>query len=73
MRAVQISLYSDRILHGSEPNRSNRGRCGLAMRYLSGGVRAYYGWNQNSIVCRGVEPTDHWANHPRPNSELIPS
>ena len=34
MRAGQISLHSDWILHGSEPNRSNRRRRGLAMRYL---------------------------------------
>ena len=39
MRAGQISLHSDWILHGSEPNRSNRRRCGLAMRYLSADVR----------------------------------
>ena len=37
------------ILHGSEPNRSNRRRCGLAMRYLSEDVRAYLDWNTNSI------------------------
>ena len=73
MRAGQISLHSDRILHGSEPNRSNRRRFGLAMRYLSGDVRAHYGWNQHSIVCRGVEPAGHWANHPRPDGELIPT
>ena len=73
MRAGQMSLHSDWILHGSEPNRSNRRRCGLAMRYLSGDVRAHYGWNQNSIVCRGVEPTGHWANHPRPTGESIPT
>ena len=41
------------------------------MRYLSGDVRAYYGWNQNSMVCRGVEPTGHWANHPHPDGEFI--
>ena len=28
MRAGQVSLHSDWILHGSEPNRSNRRRCG---------------------------------------------
>ena len=72
MRAGQISLHSDWILHGSEPNRSNRRRCGPAMRYLFGGVRAYDGWNQNSIVCRGVEPTGRWANHLRADGEFIP-
>ena len=73
MRAGQISLHSDWILHGSEPNRSNRRRCGLAMRYLSADVRAYNGWNANSIWCRGTDAGGHWANHPRPDSELTPT
>ena len=72
LRAGQISLHSDWVLHGSEPNQSNRRRCGLAMRYLSKDVRAYNGWNENSIVCRGVEPSGHWADHPRPEGEQIP-
>ena len=71
MRAGQISLHSDWILHGSEPNGSNCRRCGLAMRYLSADVRAYDGWNANSIWCRGTDAGGHWANHPRPDGELI--
>jgi len=73
MRAGQISLHSDWILHGSEPNGSNRRRCGLAMRYLSADVRAYDGWNANSIRCRGADAGGHWANHPRPHGEAIPT
>jgi hypothetical protein len=72
LRAGQMSLHSDWLLHGSEMNRSDRRRCGLSMRYLSSDVRAFNGWNENSIVCRGVEPTGHWANHPRPDGEHIP-
>jgi len=72
LKAGQMSLHSDWLLHGSEPNNSNRRRCGLALRYLSSDVRAYQGWNQHSVVCRGTEPTGHWANHPRPNGEDIP-
>jgi ectoine hydroxylase-related dioxygenase (phytanoyl-CoA dioxygenase family) len=72
LKAGQMSLHSDWILHGSEPNISTRRRCGLAMRFLSSDVRAYNGWNQHSIVCRGSEPTGHWANHPRPEGEFIP-
>ena len=67
MRAGQISLHSDWILHGSEPNRSNRRRCGLAMRYLSAEVRAYDGWNANSIWCR-TDAGGHRANHPAPTA-----
>ncbi len=44
---------------GTEPlarsNRSNRRRCGLAMRYLSADVCAYLGLNANSIWCRGAD------------------
>jgi len=72
LKAGQISLHSDWLLHGSEPNLSNRRRCGLALRYLSSDVRAYNGWNEHSVVCRGSEPTGHWANHPRPKGEEIP-
>ncbi|MDP6750328.1 MAG: phytanoyl-CoA dioxygenase family protein [Candidatus Poribacteria bacterium] len=72
LKAGQMSLHSDWILHGSEPNMSTRRRCGLAMRFLSSDVRAYNDWNQHSIVCRGSEPTGHWANHPRPEKEFYP-
>lgn len=72
LKAGQISLHTDWLLHGSEPNNSDRRRCGLAMRFLSSDVRAFNGWNAHSIVCRGSEPTGHWANHPRPEGEMIP-
>ena len=70
LKAGHMSLHSDWILHGSEPNMSTRRRCGLAMRFLSSEVRAYNGWNQHSIVCRGIESTEHWANHPRPEGSF---
>ncbi len=73
LKAGQISLHSDWILHGSEPNNSKRRRCGLAMRYLSADVHAYDGWNANSVWCRGEDPRRHWANHPRPSDDLIPT
>jgi non-haem Fe2+, alpha-ketoglutarate-dependent halogenase len=73
LKAGQMSLHSDWILHGSEPNPSTRRRCGLAMRFLSADVRAYNGWNQHSIVCRGTDPSGHWADHPRPAGEEIPA
>lgn len=73
LKAGQISLHSDWVLHGSERNRSDRRRCGLALRYLSSDVRAFNGWNEHSVVCRGSEPTGHWANHPRPAGESVPA
>ena len=70
--AGQISLRSEWILRGPPPNNSGRRRR-LAMRDLSGGVRACYGWNQNSIVCRGVDPTGHCVNQSRLDGEFIPT
>jgi hypothetical protein len=73
LEAGQASLHSDWLLHASEPNRSDRRRCGLAMRFLSNDVKAFNGWNAHSIVCRGADSTGHWADHPRPPGESIPA
>ena len=56
LKAGEISLHSDLLLHGSPPNNSNRRRCGLTMRYASTDVIAHKGWNRNSILCCGVSP-----------------
>ena len=42
------------------------------MRFLSNDVKAFNGWNSHSIICRGEDPSGHWANHPRPIGEYIP-
>ncbi len=66
LRAGEISLHSDLLLHGSEANRSNRRRCGLTLRYCAASVRAYLDWNLKGVVVRGGDPNGHWANPPRP-------
>ena len=65
LEAGQMSLHTDWVLHRSEPNRSSRRRCGLAMRFVSADVRAAEGWSQGTIICRGSDPSGHWANQPR--------
>jgi ectoine hydroxylase-related dioxygenase (phytanoyl-CoA dioxygenase family) len=72
MRAGQISLHSDLLLHGSEPNASDRRRCGLTMRFVPPDVRAHKGWNGRAIVCRGADASGHWVHTPRPAGEEIP-
>ncbi len=66
LRAGQISLHTDLLLHGSEPNTSNRRRCGLTMRFVPAEVRALNGWNGNAVVCRGTDEEGHWQHWPRP-------
>jgi non-haem Fe2+, alpha-ketoglutarate-dependent halogenase len=66
MAAGQISLHTDLLLHGSEPNHSARRRCGLTMRFVPPDVRALQGWNGNAVIGRGVDVSGHWSNWPRP-------
>lgn len=65
--AGQISLHTDLTVHGSKANRSDKRRCGLAIRYASTHVRAHLsGWNNTSILCRGQDQDNYWAHTPRP-------
>lgn len=65
------SIHSDLLLHGSEPNHSNRRRCGLTLRYSAANVRAGLDWNQKGVWVRGTDSTHHWANNPRPDADGI--
>jgi len=64
--AGEVSLHTDLLLHGSEPNRSPRRRCGLTLRYCAAEVRASLDWNLKGVLVAGSDPTGHWANQPRP-------
>jgi non-haem Fe2+, alpha-ketoglutarate-dependent halogenase len=66
LKAGEISLHSDLLLHGSEANHSDRRRCGLTLRYAASEVRAHLGWNAKGVIVSGSDPEGHWANPPRP-------
>ena len=40
LKAGQISLHDDGLLHGSEANNSQRRRCGITMRFAPVNVKA---------------------------------
>jgi ectoine hydroxylase-related dioxygenase (phytanoyl-CoA dioxygenase family) len=69
LKAGEISMHSDLLLHGSEPNTSNRRRCGLTLRYCPAEVRASLGWNAKGVVVSGSDPSGHWANPSRPEND----
>jgi ectoine hydroxylase-related dioxygenase (phytanoyl-CoA dioxygenase family) len=69
LKAGEISMHSDLLLHGSQPNDSDRRRCGLTLRYCSADVRAGMDWNAKGIVVSGEDPSGHWANPPRPQTD----
>ena len=66
LRAGEISIHSDLLLHGSEANESNRRRCGLTLRYCTPEVRAADGWNAKGVVVSGADLSGHWGDPSRP-------
>jgi non-haem Fe2+, alpha-ketoglutarate-dependent halogenase len=69
LKAGEISIHSDLLLHGSEANQSTRRRCGLTLRYCPAVVRAGLGWNAKGVVVSGNDNSGHWANPPRPQTD----
>ncbi|GAB5402299.1 MAG: phytanoyl-CoA dioxygenase family protein [Aureliella sp.] len=67
LKAGQISMHSDLLLHGSEANDSDRRRCGLTLRYAAASVRAELGWNEKGVIVRGSDSANHWSNNARPD------
>jgi len=72
LKAGQISLHSDLILHGSMPNPSSRRRCGLTMRYFPPDVRTRAEIEPLAIICRGSDPHGYWQDISRPVGDNIP-
>jgi non-heme Fe2+,alpha-ketoglutarate-dependent halogenase len=69
LKAGEISIHSDLLLHGSEANQSSKRRCGLTLRYCPAIVRAGLGWNAKGVVVSGEDESGHWANPPRPQTD----
>ncbi|MGR3434964.1 MAG: phytanoyl-CoA dioxygenase family protein [Shimia sp.] len=72
LKAGQVSLHADMLVHGSLPNDSDRRRCGLTLRYCAPSVRITDpGWaaGVEAILCQG-DPGD-WRVHPRPQGDDI--
>ena len=69
LKAGQFSIHSDLLLHGSQPNNSDRRRCGLTLRYCAADVQADLGWNAKGVVVSGEDSSDHWGNPSRPSCD----
>jgi hypothetical protein len=67
----EMSLHHVRIAHGSEPNRSNDRRIGLAIRYLPTRVRQLAG-RDSAMLVRGVDRFGHFDPEPRPAADFDP-
>ncbi len=70
LKAGEFSMHSDLLLHSSPPNRSDKRRCGLTLRYAPVDVRAYWSWEKQSIIVSGSDPSEFWGNVPRPQKDF---
>jgi ectoine hydroxylase-related dioxygenase (phytanoyl-CoA dioxygenase family) len=72
LKAGQISLHASTLIHGSEPNRSDRRRCGLTFRYIPSDCGVLAGAERilrDAVVCRG-DPR-HWIRTRRPADDDV--
>lgn len=72
LKAGQISLHADMLVHGSLPNVSDRRRCGLTLRYCPPEVQITdqsWATGVEAVLCRGNAGS--WNTHPRPENNDI--
>lgn len=56
LQAGEMSIHTDKTVHGSVANQSDMRRCGIAIRYCAPHVKPIHpDWGQNAILCRGVD------------------
>lgn len=65
----EMSLHHVKLVHGSEPNRSNDRRIGLAIRYIPTYVRQVKVRDSATLV-RGVDEHHNFDMEPRPKLDL---
>jgi len=61
LRAGEVSIHDDKLVHGSPANHSDRRRAGLTIRYSSTEVRCDLSVNPHftTYLCRGVDEFKH--------------
>ena len=66
LKAGQMSLHGDLLLHGSSPNTSNRRRCGLTLRYCPPSVKPIKANTLDkpwpAILVRGKDRFNHFGH-----------
>jgi ectoine hydroxylase-related dioxygenase (phytanoyl-CoA dioxygenase family) len=64
-----MSIHHIKLVHGSEPNRSNDRRIGFAIRYIPTYVRQTK-VRDSAMLVRGTDKYHHFDPEPRPQADL---
>ena len=71
LRAGQFSIHHERLVHGSEPNRSAWRRMGISFIYIPTHVRSAIG-RRAALLVRGRDRHGNWDADPVPRFDLDP-
>jgi len=66
----EFSLHHVRLVHGSDPNPSDRRRIGFAIRYVPTYVRQTAGPRDSATLVRGTDQYHHFDPEPRPQVDF---
>jgi ectoine hydroxylase-related dioxygenase (phytanoyl-CoA dioxygenase family) len=66
----EMSLHHVKLIHGSNPNRSDDRRIGYAIRYIPTSVRQTVGAEDSAMLVRGVDRYHHFIAEQPPAADL---
>jgi len=69
LKPGEMSLHHVKVVHGSEPNRSNDRRIGLAIRYIPTDIKQLKVRDSATLV-RGADRHKNFDHEPRPRRDL---
>ncbi len=72
LKAGEFSLHHVGLVHGSEPNRSDRRRIGFAIRYMSPRVKQTVAATDGAMLVRGTDRYHHFEHEPAPKADMDP-
>jgi non-heme Fe2+,alpha-ketoglutarate-dependent halogenase len=70
LRPGEMSLHHVRLIHGSDPNPSDKRRIGFAIRYLPTHVRQVVGTRDSAILVRGTDAFHNFEPEYAPDADL---
>ena len=73
LKAGEMSLHHVRLIHGSDPNPSDKRRIGFAIRYIPTYVRQSAGSHDSATLVRGVDAFHNFDDEQRPDADMSPA
>ncbi len=73
LRPGEMSIHHVRVIHGSEPNRTDDRRIGMVLRFCATDVRQTKADGDRAILVKGRDTHRHFEMIPRPREDLGPA